>query len=168
MVSISSTRVAGSARSTGHGRQTGMTLDRSDPAAQFSRQAEAYAASATHAKDADLDIIEALADCRPGDLCLDVATGPGTLALRVAQRAAQVCAIDFSAGMIEQLRGRTPFDLRGKLEVRQADGQDLPFEDASFDIAFSMFGLFMFPDRARGFAELGRILRKCGSNAEQR
>jgi SAM-dependent methyltransferase len=40
-----------------------------------------------------------------------------------------------------------------------ADGQALPFEDATFDAAFSMFGLMFFPDRKKGFAELHRVLK---------
>jgi SAM-dependent methyltransferase len=43
-----------------------------------------------------------------------------------------------------------------------ADGQALPFADASFDVAFSMFGLMFFPDRKRGFAELYRTLKPGG------
>jgi ubiquinone/menaquinone biosynthesis C-methylase UbiE len=43
--------------------------------------------------------------------------------------------------------------------LRVADGQALPFADATFDAGFSMFGLMFFPDRAKGFAELRRVLR---------
>ncbi|HMA92959.1 MAG TPA: methyltransferase domain-containing protein, partial [Polyangiaceae bacterium] len=38
------------------------------------------------------------------------------------------------------------------------DGQALPFENARFDQAFSMFGLMFFPDRGKGFRELRRVL----------
>lgn len=46
--------------------------------------------------------------------------------------------------------------------VQVADGQHLPFEEAGFDLGVSMFGLMFFPDRARGFAELRRVLRPGG------
>ena len=42
------------------------------------------------------------------------------------------------------------------------DGQTLSFGDASFDAVVSMFGWFMFPDRARGLAEFRRIVRETG------
>jgi len=48
------------------------------------------------------------------------------------------------------------------VEAFEADGQNLPLSDASFDGAFSMFGLIFFPDRARGFRELHRVLRPGG------
>ena len=61
-----------------------------DTAKQFSRQAEAYAASPTHARGEDLDMVLDLAAPGPADLCLDLATGPGHTAFRVAARAGQV------------------------------------------------------------------------------
>lgn len=92
---------------------------------------------------------------------LDVATGPGTLALP-ASRVARVDALDFSADMLEQLRQRADADQLANLTLHQGDGQALPFEDDTFGVAFSMFGLFMFPDRAKGFAELARVVRPSG------
>ena len=47
-----------------------------------------------------------LASVGPGTRVLDVAAGPGTLALVAAERGAEVTAVDFSPGMIERLRGR--------------------------------------------------------------
>jgi ubiquinone/menaquinone biosynthesis C-methylase UbiE len=90
---------------------------------------------------------------------VDVATGPGTLALLAAREGATVSAIDFSPAMVENLRRRAD-ELGIEIEdVRVGDGQDLPFEDDAFDGAFSMVGLMFFPDRAAGFRELYRVLR---------
>lgn len=100
-----------------------------------------------------------LAEVQPGEAVLDVATGPGTLALQAA-RIAPVHALDFSEGMLDALRGRVPAELASNLVIQAGDGQALPLADDSFDVAFSMFGLFMFPDRARGFSELARVLRR--------
>jgi len=41
---------------------------------------------------------------------------------------------------------------------RIGDGQALPYESATYAAGFSMFGLMFFPDRAKGFAELRRVL----------
>lgn len=98
-----------------------------------------------------------LVGLRPTDRVLDVATGPGTLAFLAAARGATVSALDFSTEMVAELRVRA--EREGvTLDVREGDGQALPHADASFDAAFSMFGLMFFPDRARGFAELRRVL----------
>jgi SAM-dependent methyltransferase len=92
---------------------------------------------------------------------LDVATGPGTLALLAAARGAQVTAIDFSSAMIRQLSTRAA-QAGALIDVQAGDGQCLPFASAHFDRAFSMFGLMFFPDRAAGLRELLRVLRPGG------
>lgn len=90
-----------------------------------------------------------------GARVVDVACGPGTLAVLAAQAGHTVDALDFSPQMIEQLNARI-----GSLPItsRVGDGQALPYADAAFAAGFSMFGLMFFPDRARGFSELRRVL----------
>jgi ubiquinone/menaquinone biosynthesis C-methylase UbiE len=92
-----------------------------------------------------------------GARVLDVAAGPGTLALLAAKRSCRVTAVDFAAGMIEALRAGAVRE-GVAVDAQVADGQALPFADGSFDAAFSMFGLIFFPDRAKGFRELLRVL----------
>src|SRR5215468_2724206 len=89
----------------------------------------------------------------------DVACGPGTLAFHAAARGFEVDALDFSPEMIGILeRIVRERGLRG-IHPRVGDGQALPYPDRGHDAAFSLFGLMFFPDRARGFSELRRILR---------
>lgn len=93
---------------------------------------------------------------------LDLASGPGTLSLLAAPQVAEVQAIDFSEQMLRLLRERAEAAGLGNIEARLGDGQRLPYADASFDAAFSMFGLMFFPDRRKGFAEMFRVLRPGG------
>ncbi len=103
-----------------------------------------------------------LANVPNGADVLDVCVGPGSLALQAAASARRVVGVDFSRQMLDEFRRRA--EERGivNVEAVEADGQALPFADASFDAAFSMFGLIFFPDRARGFGELHRVLRPKG------
>ena len=89
---------------------------------------------------------------------IDVAAGPGTLALQVARRVRYVAAIDFAASMVDALRIRAREQRVNNLRAVQADGQALPFREAAFHAGFSMFGWMFFPDRAKGLAELRRVL----------
>lgn len=93
---------------------------------------------------------------------VDIAAGPGTLSLLAAEHAARVEALDFSEPMIRQLENAVAAAGFGNVTARVGDGQALPYADAEFDAGFSMFGLMFFPDRARGFAELFRVLRPGG------
>lgn len=132
-----------------------------EPAA-WDRVAAGYASYiAAHLRRYAVDALQ-LAAVGEHDEVLDVATGPGTLALEAARVAKKVDALDFSAGMLEALHARADEPQRARLDLRQGDGQALPYPEASFDAAFSMFGLIMFPDRAKGFAELARVLRPGG------
>ncbi len=51
------------------------------------------------------------------------------------------------------------------IKLHCGDAQTLPYRDATFDAAFSLFGLMFFPDRQRGFAEIYRTLKPGGSIA---
>ena len=90
---------------------------------------------------------------------LDVAAGPGTLAVHLAASVREVVAVDFSERMVAELELRARAAELLNLRAIVADGQNLPFEDDQFDAGFSIFGLMFFPDRARGFAELARVLK---------
>jgi ubiquinone/menaquinone biosynthesis C-methylase UbiE len=92
------------------------------------------------------------------DTVLDVATGPGTLAVRLAPRVHRVVAIDFAEAMIERLRLHMRQLHLHNLEVRVMDGQELLFGSGTFDSAISMFGLFLFDNRKRALEELFRVV----------
>jgi SAM-dependent methyltransferase len=96
-----------------------------------------------------------------GDV-LDVAAGPGSLALLAARTATRVHAVDFAPAMLDALRARAAAAGVTNVDSQLADAQSLPYPAASFDAAYSMFGLIFVPDRARALAELARVLRPGG------
>ena len=108
--------------------------------------------------------LEALRDgsLAPTDHVLDVAAGPGTLAFAAAPGVARVTATDFSPGMIAELAARAARDGVATVEGAVMDAQSLDLADRSFDAAFCMFGFMFFPDRAKAFRELLRVLRPGG------
>jgi len=96
---------------------------------------------------------------------LDVACGPGTLSLLIQRTADEIHAIDFSPGMLgcfDREIARSGFT---NIKTYAMDGQNLDFGDNQFDWAFSIFGLMFFPDRARGFREMLRVLKPGGRAA---
>lgn len=102
---------------------------------------------------------------KPGATALDVACGPGTLALKVARTADKVHGIDFSEAMLAVFKKKIVQAGHGNIELHCGDAQALPYPDGMFDAAFSLFGLMFFPDRNRGFAEIHRTLKPGGSIA---
>lgn len=93
---------------------------------------------------------------------LEVGAGSGALTEVLFPRVRSLLATDFAPQMIEVLRER--LDAVGATNVRCAvmDGQALELEDSSFDAAACSFALMLFPNRHKGFAELGRVVRPGG------
>ena len=102
-----------------------------------------------------------LAGLAPASEIVDVAAGPGTLALMAAEQGHIVTAIDFSRSMIDRLRAASSAK-KLRIDAKVGDGQALELPADKFAAAFSMFGLIFFPSRARGFSELYRVLKPGG------
>lgn len=97
-----------------------------------------------------------------GQEVLDAAAGDGNFALACAREGASVVASDLSPGMIE--RGRRRTEAEGyDIEWREADVEDLPFEDASFDCVGSVFGAMIAPRPRVVAEELFRVVRPGGA-----
>jgi len=103
-----------------------------------------------------------IAKVGPGSSIGDVACGPGTLSFVAASMGARVRALDFAEDMIARLQERAAREEQTLIEAAVGDGQNLPWNNAELDAAFSMFGLMFFPDRGRGFRELHRVLKPGG------
>src|SRR3712207_4221282 len=75
----------------------------------------------------------------PGMRVLDVAAGTGNASIRAAQRGATVTASDLTPELLQA--GRRIAESEG-LEVAwvEADAENLPFDDQSFDVVMSLIG----------------------------
>jgi ubiquinone/menaquinone biosynthesis C-methylase UbiE len=98
------------------------------------------------------DKIIQLAEVKPGDKVLDIATGIGEPAVTAASRVkpnGKVVAIDISPQMLAIAKTRAKsLGLDGIMEFREADGEkiDLIDQTAKFDAILSRFGLMFFPN----------------------
>ena len=94
-----------------------------------------------------------------GKEVLELATGPGALAKRIAPVTKHMLATDYSEGMIaEAKKGACPKNLR--FEV--ADALSLPYADASFDAVVIVNALHLLPEPERALREMARVLRPDG------
>src|SRR5881397_1987193 len=76
------------------------------------------------------------ANVSSGMSLLDVGCGPGYVSAAVAERGANPIGLDFSGEMIAIAKKMWP-----KIEFREADAQNLPFDDKSFDRVVANFAL---------------------------
>jgi len=96
---------------------------------------------------------------------LDVATGTADLALALAADLpqAEVIGVDISEGMLEVGRQKVVRNgLHPRVRLDQADAENLPFEDGSFDAVTVAFGVRNFENLDKGLGELQRVLRPGG------
>jgi SAM-dependent methyltransferase len=98
---------------------------------------------------------------RPGERVLDLA-GPKLLAVALARAGAEVVSIDQLEAEVESWRRLTAGEPR--LTLRVADGRALPFEDASFDHAYSVSVLEHIPEPGdeQAVRELARVTKPGG------
>jgi SAM-dependent methyltransferase len=96
---------------------------------------------------------------RKGDDFLDVATGSGEVALRAARVGAEVTGLDIAQGMLELARAKASADA---IRFDLGDARALPYEDASFDVVASNFGVIFAPDQEVVAGELARVTRPGG------
>ena len=130
--------------------------------AMFDRVAPRYDlanAALSFGQDAHWRRITAQA-ARPADgRVLDVAAGPGNVAVElVAQGAVEVVALDLSFNMLAEGARRG----HERISWVNGDAQQLPFPDASFDAVTISFGLRNVPDPQRALREFARVTRPGG------
>jgi ubiquinone/menaquinone biosynthesis C-methylase UbiE len=100
---------------------------------------------------------------QPGERVLDVACGTGIVARQAAQQVGPtgtVVGLDINPGMMEVARSVTPPGVR--IEWREASAADMPFPDASFDVALCQMGLEFMPDKDAALREMRRVLAPGG------
>jgi ubiquinone/menaquinone biosynthesis C-methylase UbiE len=100
-------------------------------------------------------------DLRPGSKVLDVAAGNGMATLAAARRWCDVTSTDYVPALLEQGRARAAAEGLA-IDFMEADAECLPFEDASFDVVVSTFGVMFTPNQPQAASELLRVCRSGG------
>jgi SAM-dependent methyltransferase len=98
---------------------------------------------------------------RSGERWLDVATGTGAVAARAARMGAAVTGLDLAPRLIETAR-RLAAEQGLAISFDVGDCEDLPYEDASFDVVASAVGVIFAPDHSAVAHELARVCRPGG------
>ncbi len=126
----------------------------------FSRHARSYHEQQTELPRARRRVLE-LAAARPGERALDLACGPGTLTLPIAEAVGpegRVVGVDLATGMLDVLRARAP----SWVETRLADIAVLEVPAASFDVVTCGHGYQFLPDLPPALREARRVLAAGG------
>lgn len=100
-------------------------------------------------------------DLRSTQRVLDVAAGNGNATLAAARRFADVTSTDYVGALLDLGRKRAEADDL-PVAFQQADAENLPFPNESFDVVLSTFGVMFTPDQAKAAKELLRVCKAGG------
>jgi SAM-dependent methyltransferase len=102
---------------------------------------------------------------QPGEDVLDVGCGAGMDTLVAAQMvgpSGSVTGIDMTPEMVAKARGSVTEMGLDNVTIVEGSAEQLPFEDASFDVAISNGVIDLIPDKDAVFSEITRVLRPGG------
>ena len=100
-----------------------------------------------------------------GKRILEYGCGMGEMSVRLARSGAQVSTFDISAGSVDVTKARAELDgLSEQIDARVATAEDLPYEDASFDLVIGK-AILHHIDPALGAPPLARVMAPGGRAA---
>jgi ubiquinone/menaquinone biosynthesis C-methylase UbiE len=137
-------------------RQRDLVRDR------FTRTAEVFGNFAVADRAAEAERLAHLVAAGPSDRAIDLACGPGTLALRFARHVRWVCGLDLTPAILALARENARTDGIANMSFALGDAQSLPFPDHSLDVAVTSYSLHHMPHPERTVAEMARVLKRGG------
>jgi ubiquinone/menaquinone biosynthesis C-methylase UbiE len=144
----------------------GMTEANIDFAAIKTKQQGAWAAGNYAIIGATLQIVgeslcEAL-DLRGGSKVLDVCAGNGNATLAAGHRWCDVTSTDYVGALLELGKKRAEAEGQTAIKFAEADVENLPYADGSFDVVLSTFGVQFAPNQEKSASEMLRVVKSGG------
>jgi ubiquinone/menaquinone biosynthesis C-methylase UbiE len=120
---------------------------------QFTKQAVPFSQMQNHSPE----LLLATSGAGTDDTVLDVACGPGLMAVAFAKIARHVTGIDLTPAMIEQAKAMQQADGLTNLTWHVGDVQRLPFADVSFSLVFTRYSFHHLLDPRAVLTEMVRV-----------
>ncbi|TMA10246.1 MAG: class I SAM-dependent methyltransferase [Deltaproteobacteria bacterium] len=129
---------------------------------EFTKQAKKFSQSQAMREKGGLGILPLLAEVKPTDRVLDIACGPGFVAMEFAKHTREVVGVDLTTEMLKKARALARREGLNNVTFRRADVNHLPFSNASFDVVVTRASFHHFPHPDRVLAEMVRVLKNKG------
>jgi SAM-dependent methyltransferase len=124
---------------------------------QFTRQAAGFASADTMNDEAAMQLLLDALELGRDDTVLDVACGPGIVAVAVARAAGSVVGIDLTPEMLELARERCAEAELDNTRFDLGDVTELPYGDDEFSRVVCRYALHHLTDPAAVVAEMARV-----------
>lgn len=129
---------------------------------RFTRTAQVFGDFAVKERVREAELLAKLTRAGASDRAIDLACGPGTLALRFAPHVRWIAGIDFTPAILSRARATAEKKDIRNLAVVLGDARQLPFADASIDVAVTSYSLHHILDPQRVIEEMARVLASGG------
>lgn len=129
---------------------------------QFGKNAWKYVKSESHSKGTDLDTLVEWLSPAPEWVCLDIATGGGHVAKRLASKAGVVVASDLTMNMLKAARDSMAGSGYENVFFVLADSESLPFLDSTFDAVTCRIAPHHFSNKESFVSESCRVMKTGG------
>jgi ubiquinone/menaquinone biosynthesis C-methylase UbiE len=129
---------------------------------RFTRTAEVFGNFAVKERVREAELLARLTRAGQNDRAIDLACGPGTLALRFARHVRWIAGVDFTPAMLSRARASAEKEGIRNLSVVLADARKLPFADRSIDVAVTSYSLHHVLDPQHVVDEMARVLARDG------
>lgn len=129
---------------------------------RFTRTAAVFGDYAVKERVREAETLVRLVGANSKDRAADLASGPGTLALRFAKHVRWIVALDLTPAILERARQSASANGIGNLFCGLGDARALPFADASLDVIVTSYSLHHIPGPGRVIREMARVLRRGG------
>jgi ubiquinone/menaquinone biosynthesis C-methylase UbiE len=126
---------------------------------QFRRQAEAYSTMKVVTDPRILDKMVDVSEVRPDARVLDVACGPGFVAMVFAPKCRSVLGIDATDTLVARARAETARRGISNITFTLGDVERMPFRTSEFDLATCRFAFHHFANPPEVLAEMARVLK---------
>jgi SAM-dependent methyltransferase len=130
---------------------------------QFTRQAVPFATAPSIKDEAALRLLVEWSGAGPSDTVLDVACGPGLVAVAFARVTAHATGLDLTPAMLERARAYAAEQGVTNVTWQQGEALPLPYPDAAFSIVTSRFAFHHFLDPLAALREMARVCAPGGT-----
>jgi arsenite methyltransferase len=106
-----------------------------------------------------------LGNIKRGDVVLDFGSGAGFdlfVASRLVGESGRVCGVDLTEEMVERARDNLAEARVSNVEIKKIDSDNIPYEDATFDVVLSNGVINLSPNKNICFQEIYRVLKPGG------
>jgi ubiquinone/menaquinone biosynthesis C-methylase UbiE len=137
-------------------RQRAIVRDR------FTRTAEVFGNAVMQTRAVEAEILAEMVTARKNDWAVDLACGTGALAVAFSRHVRWIMGLDLTPAMLAVAQRAAREANARNIAFALGNAQDIPFPDASLDLALSSYALHHVPEPGRVIGEMSRVLKRGG------